>query len=247
MTDPRGAFLGAGKIYLADVATPDNLIFIGNCSSLDYEAETQDIELQDYTSPGGGLDASVQRVSAVNISYNARHFNKANIARALFGTATSVNAGTVAKETHTAYPGAMIALKYPGATSVIVKKSDAPSTIYELDTDYIINAAGYPEVIAGGAITAATEVDIAYSYGAHADIQTLTASGKRFRMMFIGLNEARSGKPVVIEAFKVSHSPASLGLIGDDFGGMEFSAKVEKDATVVGTGLSQFMTIKDVD
>ena len=90
MTDPRGAYLGAGKIYLADVATPDNLIFIGNCSSLDYEAETQEIPLQDYTTPGGGLDKSVQRVSAVNISYNARHFNKANIARAHSDTATSV-------------------------------------------------------------------------------------------------------------------------------------------------------------
>lgn len=247
MADPRGAYLGSGKIYLADVSTPENLIFIGNCSSLDYEAETQEIELQDYSTPGGGLDASVQRVSAVNISYNARHFNKANIARALYGTATSVVAGTVAKETHTAYPGAMIALKYPGATDVVIKTTDTVPVTLELDTDYIINAAGYPEVIEGGAITAATEVDIAYSYGAHADIQTLTASGKRFRMVFIGLNEARSGKPVVIEAFKVSHSPASLGLIGDDFGGMEFSAKVEKDATVVGTGLSQFMTIKDVD
>lgn len=247
MADTRGAFLGAGKIYLADVETPDNLIHIGNCSSLDYEAKSQEIDLQDYTTPGGGLDASVQRVSAVNISYNARHFNKSNISRALYGTATDVAAGTVAKETHTAYPGAMIALKYPGATSVVVKKSDAPSTIYELDTDYIINAAGYPEIIEGGAIAAATEVDVAYSYGAHADIQTLTASGKRFRMVFIGLNEARSGKAVVIEAFKVSHSPASLSMIGDDFGGMEFSAKIEKDTTVVGTGLSQFMTIKDAD
>lgn len=247
MADTRGAFLGAGKIYLADVATPDNLIFIGNCSSLDYEAETQDIKLQDYTSPGGGLDASVQRVSAVNISYNARHFNKANIARALFGTATDVKSGTVADEPHTAYPGALIALKYPGASAVVVKSTDSVPVTYELDTDYSINNAGFPEIIEGGVITAATEVTVSYSYAAHADIQTLTASGKRFRMVFIGLNEARSGKPVVIEAFKVSHSPAGLGLIGDEFGGMEFTAKVEKDATKTGLGMSQFMTIKDVD
>ena len=66
-------------------------------------------------------------------------------------------------------------------------------------------------------------------------------------MVFIGLNEARSGKPVVIEAFKVSHSPAGLGMIGDDFGGLEFTAKVEKDSSVTGTGMSQFMTSKDVD
>lgn len=247
MADTRGAFLGAGKIYLADAETPGNLIFIGNCSSLSYEAETQDIELQDYTTPGGGLDASVQRVSAVSISYNARHFNKANIARALYGTTTDVDAGTVADEQHTAYPGALVALKYPGATDVVIKTTETVPVTLELDTDYIINSAGFPEILEGGAISVATEVEVSYSYAAHADIQTLTASGKRFRMVFIGLNEARSGKPVVVEAFKVSHSPASLGLIGDDFGGMEFSAKVEKDTSVVGAGLSQFMAIKDVD
>ncbi len=247
MADARGAYLGSGKIYLADVATPDNLIFIGNASSLEYQAETQEIELQDSTTPGGGLDASVQRISAVNITYNARHFNKANIARALYGTATGVVAGTVTGETHTAHPGSMVALKYPGATNVVVKNADTPATVYELDTDYIVNAAGFPEIIEGGAISVATEVTVDYSYAAHADVQTLTASGKRFRMVFIGLNEARSGKPVVIEAFKVNHSPASLSMIGDDFGGMEFTAKVEKDATVIGTGLSQYMTIKDVD
>lgn len=246
MADTRGAFLGAGKAYLADAKTPENLIFIGNCSSLEYEAETQDIELQDYTTPGGGLDASVQRVSAVNISYNARHFNKANIARALYGTSTDVESGAVVDEAHTAYPGALVALKYPGASDVVIKSAD-PEVTYELDTDYVINNAGFPEIIEGGAITEATEVTISYSYAAHADIQTLTASGKRFRMVFIGLNEARSGKPVVIEAFKVSHSPAGLGMIGDDFGGLEFTAKVEKDSSVTGTGMSQFMTIKDVD
>lgn len=247
MTDTRGAFLGAGKIYLADIETPEDLIPIGNCSSLEYEAEVQDIELQDYTTPGGGLDASVQRVSAVSISYNARHFNKANIARALYGITTDVAAGTVADEQHTAYPGALMALKYPGATNVVIKTTDVVPVTLELDTDYIINNAGFPEILEGGAIDAATEVEVSYSYAAHADIQTLTASGKRFRMVFIGLNEARSGKPVVIEAFKVSHSPAGLGMIGDDFGGMEFTAKVEKDATKTGLGMSQFMTIKDVD
>ena len=66
-------------------------------------------------------------------------------------------------------------------------------------------------------------------------------------MVFIGLNEARSGKPVVIEVYKVNHSPASLSFIGDEFQGMEFTAKAEKDASKVGTGISQYMVIKDVD
>lgn len=44
-------------------------------------------------------------------------------------------------------------------------------------------------------------------------------------MVFKGLNEARSGKPQIVEVYKLSHSPSSLGLIGDDFGAMEFTGK----------------------
>ena len=246
MTDLRGAYLGVGKIYLEDLDDPKGLIFIGNCSSLTYEATPQEIEEQDYTTPGGGLDSSVQRIQALNINYNARHFNKANMGRAIYGAATEVAAGTVTGEAHTAHPGAMILLANPGATGVVVK-NQAGTTTYVENTDYSINAAGFPEVIAGGAITASTAVQVDYAYAKHVTIQALVKSGKRFKMVFIGLNEARSGKPVVIEVFKVNHSPASLSFIGDEFQGMEFTAKAEKDGTKVGDGVSQYMKIKDVD
>ena len=246
MADLRGAYLGVGKLYLEDLDEPKGLLFIGNCNALNYEASPQEIEEQDYTTPGGGLDASVQRIQALNITYNARHFNKANMARAIYGAATEVAAGTATGEEHVANPGAMIMLANPGATSVVVK-DEAGTTTYVLDTDYIINAAGFPEIIEGGGIAADETIQVDYSYAKHATIQALVKSGKRFRMVFIGLNEARSGKPVVIEVYKVNHSPASLSFIGDEFQGMEFTAKAEKDASKVGTGISQYMVIKDVD
>jgi len=246
MADLRGAFLGVGKQYLEDLDDPQGLIFIGNCSELTYEATPQEIEEQDYTTPGGGLDASVQRISALNINYNARHFKKANIARAIYGSATDVDAGTVTGEAHTAYPGALILLGNPGATDVEVTSDDGLTT-YQLDVDYTLDPAGFPVIVEGGAIAAPTPVKVNYSYGKHATIQALVKSGKRFRQVFVGLNEARSGKPVVIEVFRVNHSPASLSFIGNEFQGMQFTAKVEKDPTKVGTGISQYMVIKDVE
>lgn len=246
MTDLRGAYLGVGKIYLEDLDDPKGLIFIKNCRSLTYEATPQEIEEQDYTTPGGGLDSSVQRIQSLNINYNARHFNKANMARAMYGAAADVAAGTVTGEEHVANPGAMILLANPGATSVVVK-NQAGAVTYVENTDYAINAAGFPEIIEGGAITAGQIIQVDYAYAKHVTIQALVKSGKRFRMVFIGLNEARSGKPVVIEVFKVNHSPASLSFIGDEFQGMEFTAKAEKDATKTGNGISQYMLIKDVD
>lgn len=246
MADVRGAFLGSGRLYLEDLDEPKGLIQIGNCNSLTYEAAAEEIEEPDFTTPGGGLDSSVQRISSLNVNYNARHFKAANMARALYGSATDVAAGTVTGETHTAYKGALILLANPGATNVIVKSSDGLTT-HVLNTDYTLDPAGFPVILEGGAIVDASTIKIDYSYAKHATIQALVKSGKRFRLVFVGLNEARSGKPVVIEVFKVNHSPASLSFIGNEFQGMEFSAKAEKDATKTGAGLSQYMVIKDVE
>lgn len=246
MADNRGAFLGTGKIYLEDLQNPKGLIFVGNCSSLEYAAEPQEIEEQDYTTPGGGLDTSVQRISSLQINYEARHFNMANMSRALYGSSTSVDAGTVVDEEHTAYPGALLLLENPGANTIVITAGATPLV---LDTDYIINAAGMPEILESTELVVAggTAVKVGYKHEKYATVQALVESGKRFRQVFLGLNEARSGKPVVVEVFRVNHSPASLSFIGDDFQGMTFTAKVEKDATKIGTGLSQYMTIKDVD
>ncbi|MDH4566180.1 hypothetical protein E8E95_05765 [Pseudomonas sp. BN414] len=247
MADLRGAFLGVGKIYLEDLDDPKGQIQIGNCNSLTYEAQAQEIEEQDYTTPGGGLDTSVQRISAVNVNYNARHFKAANMARAVYGSATGVAAGTVTGEEAKAWPGAMIDLKYPGATSVVITPAAGGAALVA-GTDYNLNAAGFPEFTEGGAVTTAgMDVEIDYSYAKHVNIQALVKSGKRFRMVFIGLNDARSGKPVVIRVHRVNHSPASLSFIGDEFQGMEFTAKAEKDPTIIGSSLSQYLEILDVD
>lgn len=246
MSDPRGAYLGSGKIYLAPYDQPENLQFIGNCSSLNYEAEAQDIELADHTTPGGGLDTAVQRISAVNITHDARHLNVGNINRALFGTSTDVAAGTATDEPHKAYPGALVALKFPGGSEHEAETADGEPLV--VGTDYNVNAAGYLEILADSPlITEETPITVSYKYAQHANIEALTATGARFRMLFVGLNEARSGKPVIIEAFKVGFSPAGLDMIGDDFANMSFTGKCEKDLTKPSqVGVSQFLKIQDV-
>lgn len=246
MADIRGAFLGVGKQYLEDLDDPKGLIEIGNCSSLTYEADVEEIDEPDFTSPGGGLDNSVQRINSLSVNYNARHFKKANMARALYGAATDVAAGTVTGESHVAHQGALILLANPGASNVVVK-NDAGTTTYTEGTDYTLDPAGFPVIKEGGTIVDGSTIKVDYSYAKHATIQALVTSGKRYRHVFVGLNEARSGKPVVIELFIVKHSPSSLSFIGSEFQGMDFTAKVQKDPSKVGVGLSQYMVIKDVD
>ena len=248
MADLRGAFLGSGKVSLKDLQNPKGHIPIGNCNSLQYAAEAETIEDKDYTTPGGGLDASVQRISALNVTYNARHFNKANIARAIYASATDVASGTVTFETHKAFKGALIRLSKPvdAAVTVVVKSTGGSPITYVEGDDYLVSPAGVT-IMETGAIVDDADIEIDYGYPSHANIQALVNSGKRYSLLFEGLNEARSGKPVIIEVFKVNHSPASLSVIADQFEGMEFTAKAEKDQTRIGVGLSQYMEILDVD
>ena len=234
MADIRGAFLGVGKLSLKDLQDPKGHIFLGNASTLSYEASVDTIEDADHTTPGGGTDASVQRIKSLDIKYNARHFNIANMTRAVYGSSTDVAAGTVSSEVHKGYKGALIRLSRPtGGTGLVVVKTTGGSPITIMET---------------GSVVDADDLDISYGYPKHANIQALVNSGKRYSLLFEGLNEARSGKPVIIEVFKVNHSPASLSVIADAFNGMDFTAKAEKDSTRVGGNeLSKYMEIIDVE
>jgi len=55
------------------------------------------------------------------------------------------------------------------------------------------------------------------------------------------LNEARSGKAVVIHIYRQKLGAAqNLALIGDDYAALEISGKVLKDTTKTGAGVSQY-------
>lgn len=243
--DMRGAFFGSGEIYIADLETPENLIFVQNCSSLTFEAQTEEKTQTDFSNPGGGTYASILRITSVDIAYTAHAFNKINIARALYGNAVDVPAGDVTDEVRVAYKGALCKLDFPNPSAVIVKHSSGAPT-YALGTDYTVNEAGL-KIPAGSTIENAATIKVSYEYPAHANIQAMVASNKNYRMVFKGLNEARSGKAQIIEVYKMSHSPSSLGLIGDDFGSMDFTGKAQKDVTKTGALISQYLQIQDVD
>lgn len=247
MADPRGAAIYSGKLYVAPYEQPGNLIPAGNVSSLEYTPEVEDLELKDSTSPGGGLDASVRRISAVEMSFDARHMNIGNMSRAVFGTSTKAESGTIATEAHMAYPGALVTLNHPGATDHVVKTTDSSPVTLEKDTDYIVTAAGNIQILEGAEIATETDITVGYSYAAYSKIEAMTATGKRFRFYFEGVNEV-DGKPTTIDAYKVGLSPATLSMIGDDFASMPFTGKLEKDdKKSAAVGISQFMQILSTD
>jgi hypothetical protein len=115
-----------------------------------------------------------------------------------------------------------------------------------LGTDYELSPAGII-IKAGGSIAAASAVLVDYLSKAHNVLEMLTNSGDSYRLVFEGLNEARSDAAVIVELFRNKFDPTSgLGLISDDFATLSLTGSVLKDTSKTGAGISKYMNIKMV-
>lgn len=113
------------------------------------------------------------------------------------------------------------------------------------NTDYTRVRAGIIPLATSVKIDTGDTVKLAYSALAENLVQALVESGREFDMVFDGLNEAKSGKSVIVHAFKVKFNPAqAVDFIGDEFAELEMTADVVKDTTKTGAGVSQYFTIR---
>lgn len=110
-------------------------------------------------------------------------------------------------------------------------------------TDYTVSAAGiYIESTA--AFTAGQGLTIDYTKKAGSVVEALVESAGSYTLIFDGLNEAQSDKPVVVTLHKLKLGPLrEYGLISDDFASLEVSGEVLKDDTITGAGLSQYFKV----
>lgn len=115
-----------------------------------------------------------------------------------------------------------------------------------VDTEFTVSGAGvYIEEDAP--VTDGQIYDAGYTKAASYVVQALLNAAQEYEMVFDGLNEARSGKPVVVHAFRVKiGAAANLGLIGEDYAGLEVAGEVLADTSKNGTTVSQYFNAKVV-
>jgi hypothetical protein len=242
MTTTYYPYKGSGKIYGKVEGVTGGLIEFGNASKLEFAAKEEKKTLKDFTSPGGGSYASLTKIDSVSVAMTLHDLNKENLAKVLFGTASSVNGGTVTDEVVTAYKGALIKLAHMQPTSVVVTNS-AASTTYVANTDYEVRAGGI-FILSAGAITDAQSLKVDYTYAAYDKVEALTASSVILNLYFEGLNEANSGKPVIVDAYRVQLSPTkALALLGENFAGLDVDGEVLQDPAKTGVGISKYFKV----
>ncbi|EIY4766838.1 hypothetical protein MM188_003220 [Vibrio cholerae] len=231
------SYLGSGVLYCDGRD-------IGNCSVAEFSIEQETKELPNYRG-GGGLADAVTRIKKVQLKITTHTLNQENIAIAVRGT---VQAGSVA-----AVSDAPVKVVLGGLTELpamldiskeVVVKKDAVVIAAEAGgvVNYQLTPAGimfFAGVADGDAVT------VSFTPRARNEVQALMNSGKEFRIVFNGMNEAKSGAPSIVRVHRWKPSPAeSLSLIGEDFGELTLTGEVLADTTKP-LGKSQFFVRED--
>lgn len=236
-------YLGSGKIYARVAGAAAGLVELGNASKLELSVKEDKQKLKDFSKAGGGTYSSVSRIDEVTVQMTLSDLNKTNVSRAVFGTESAIASGSVVDEAVTAYKAAITPIAHPNPTAVVVKNS-AGSTTYVAGTDYEVRAGGI-YIIDTGAITDAQALKVSYSYAAYNKVEAMTQGAIVLELHFEGLNEANSGKPVILDIYRAQLSPTkALSLLGDKFADLEVEAEVLKDGTKSGIGISQYFRVK---
>ena len=240
------SYIGKGEVFIQKRGTAGaKMVPSGNCSALKFGIAEDKKELKDYTRTGGGLLDSVTTIKSVTASMSVSNLSPENLAMATRGTTSAVASATVTDEAHAdILLGSLIRLaKVPDITATVTVKKGA--TVIASAGNWEINGAGLWIAATPADLLANDGITVSYTALAGDVVQALTTSNEEYTLIFSGLNEARSGKPVIVTVHRLKFSPAaSLDWIADDFGQLEMSADVLADATVTGSGLSKYLKIE---
>ena len=244
MAQEKETFIIGGWLKAREAGSGNPFKKVGLVSTIQQSIETNDITLNDTTTPQGGEYDAVSRIKGMSLSINFRELYTWVLAALVWGDATSVASDTVLDEPVTAVPGTTVALAQM-PLEITEVTSTAGATVYEEGTDYQMTGSGI-EFLEGGAISASTPVKVTYESAAVDVVEALTNSGKVFEFLFEGENAAGTQLRIEARYWRCRLNPASQQdwINTDDFLQSQATAKVLSDPTKVGPGKSKYCRIK---
>ena len=126
------SYIGVGKVHLRVAGSADALAFVGNVSALSFSIEEDTKDLKDYTKGGGGSYNEVRRVSAMTCKLTMHDISPDNLAKAIFGNASAIAAGSVTNEN--------VGAVYAGGLSVTDYMVDTDSAVTVKHAQYAASA-----------------------------------------------------------------------------------------------------------
>lgn len=227
-------FVGSCDMLIRVKGSNDPFVPVATVSKLDFEHEEETKELR--ANKGLAKVGEVKRLTGVKVKITAHSFKADDLVRVLRGTKASIVAGAATDEPITVAKGGLIRLAHLNPSAVVVKDDLAaivPATEYEVRPAGIY----FP---ADSTLVNGDEITVSYSYPAQETVEALVNSGLEYEMVADGLNEADSGKPFVVDVWRLTLGILSnLPLMGDDFAEYEIEGAVLADLTKA-VGKSQY-------
>lgn len=249
MSSANDAFIGKGKVYLENLTRGGGLRRVGNVSALDFSIENESVEQRDYTGAGGN-SAVISRPSTVAVAMTMLSMSARNIAMAIRGTIDELVAAPVSGESHTGNPGALIAFsKVPNPSETVTVTIDPGGTPVNAvaGTHYDRTDSGIL-LLDHVDVTPGVDISVDYTSLSGDVVEAMTSAGDEYRLVFEGLNEAKSKQRVVVEVHRMVWTPTSgMGFISDDFAELPLEGSVLSDPSITSAGKSQFFRVTYVD
>lgn len=241
-------FAGQGKVYVAPRATAGAInggwTELGDTDNLQITTSQNYEDI--YESCSGTRSIVAHYVTQTDWAFqvDAMSFSKDNLARAFYGTASSVTGSSVVGEAVTAYAlNQMVPLEHPGVSAVVVKDGVTTLTV---GVDYTLDAAnGTITVISATNLSGPAPYDLTvdYTYAAYDKVETNTATAGEYSFRFEGINMT-TGKKVIAQVHRVALDLAdTLSLISTSPNKFSMSGMVLADPSA-GAGESAYVTIK---
>jgi len=238
-----------GKVYIAErnaSGQTSGFVHVGDCDESTISVDQSFLDIQESMSGLQSLVAHLLTKTDVSTNLSLLSFDGDNLARAFYGTDAAQAAGTVTGEAITGYNGQMSVLKYPGVSSVVVKKG---GTTLVAGTDYTLEAdsgsitflTGSTQVPAG----AGTALTVDYSHGGYASkVRSFSADTKDYTIRVV-VKSKFDNQLTIITIHRVNlNAAATISLIGTGVNKLQLNGKVLAAPELVGSAdYSEYFTI----
>lgn len=185
---------------------------VGDVEQFKIAHRTSSTTWKQHRRPGGGNLAKLDTLDGIDLSVQMQEWTEENQAMVLQGKIVELEPETVTGEAVVLIPGSLVVTDFPGPTSLVITKTQGstPVPLTEVET----SAAGFRVKAGSTAITEPTPATIAYTSTKAVRIEPIVEAGAEYKVVFDGLNEADSGRPVVVTIWRWKAPPADeLALI----------------------------------
>ncbi|MFI8383355.1 hypothetical protein [Pseudomonas sp. NPDC079086] len=231
MAQPK-VFKGVGVVHAQRLGVTDApLRDLGDVETLKFANRSNQMAWKQHRKPGGGNLATMDNLDGITLDVQMQEWTEENLAMVLQGLIVDLPPETVTGEAIVLQPGSLSMTEFPGPKTITLTKTSDSTPIALAAVN--VSAAGLSVPKDSAVITAPTQATIAYTSTQATRIEPLVEAGAEYRLVFDGLNEAESGRPVIVEVWRWKAPPAEeLALIdGENPGKLLAKGEVLADST----------------